>query len=245
MHSLKRWSKRSLFALALIGFLLSMASGSAQQVGAPAPAWALPDVNGRTVHSSSFAGKVVLLNFFRSWCYPCVVEMPELVALQNQYGPMGFAVVGISVYEEPSAIRDFIATNRINFPTCLASFSNPASATVLSQYNVISVPRTVIIDRNNVVVGAYFNYHNREYFGNIIRPLLEAGPPRLGFRRSGRSILVSWPTNAANFVLESSPSSAPSATWSTVTNAFTVSNGLYQVMVDVRVGSRFFRLRKS
>src|SRR5262249_3429146 len=87
-------------SLVVSGFFTFSSNARAQQIGAPAPAWSLLDADGRPISSANFAGKVVLLSFFTTWCNPCLVEAPELAALQSEYGSAGLAVVGIGVYED-------------------------------------------------------------------------------------------------------------------------------------------------
>jgi len=72
------------------------AQGVAGQT-AVAPEWSLKDADGKTVHSSDFKGKVVILDFWATWCPPCKAEIPGFIALQNEYGKKGLVVVGISV----------------------------------------------------------------------------------------------------------------------------------------------------
>ena len=70
---------------------------------APAPGWVLPDMNGDLINWTCFSGKVVVVNFWATWCRDCREELPDLVALQQKYAPDGFSVIGISVDEACSA----------------------------------------------------------------------------------------------------------------------------------------------
>jgi peroxiredoxin len=231
-------------SLVVPGFFLFNSNAGAQQIGAPAPAWSLPDPDGRTISSANFAGKVVLLSFFTTWCNPCLVEAPELAALQSEYGSAGLAVVGIGVFEDPGAVRSFMDAHGVNYPLAVASVFNPASSGVLADYGVTSVPRSVIIDRNNIVVAAYFNFHNRDYFREKIAPLLAPGPPQLAFQRSGRNLVLSWSTNAAGYVLQTSTNTSSTSTWSSVATGISLTNGLYRITWPFSSGNRYFRLRR-
>ena len=62
-----------------------------------APAWRLNDLDGREVSSDQFKGKVVVVDFWATWCGPCVEEIPGYIALQKKYGPAGLVVVGVSL----------------------------------------------------------------------------------------------------------------------------------------------------
>ncbi|MGH7971966.1 MAG: redoxin domain-containing protein, partial [Limisphaerales bacterium] len=87
----------------------------------PAPAWALPDLQGTMIYSTNFAGKVVILDFWATWCSPCKAELPDLVALQDLYGADGLVVVGADVSwsgESVQTVLDFLATwtPTVNYP---------------------------------------------------------------------------------------------------------------------------------
>ena len=67
------------------------------RIGTKAPEFTLPDLDGRPVSLSKYQGKVVILDFWASWCAPCVAELPVFQALQEKYGDKGFAMVGVNV----------------------------------------------------------------------------------------------------------------------------------------------------
>src|SRR5947209_16005115 len=88
--------------------------------GKPAPEFALESLDGATVHLSDFRGKAVLLNFWATWCQPCKIEMPWFEALQKQYGPQGFQVLGIAVDDASKEnIEKFAKDIAGNFPILL------------------------------------------------------------------------------------------------------------------------------
>ena len=79
------------------------------------PQLTLKDLNGNDVSLSQFKGKVVLVNFWATWCEPCRVEIPWLIQLQQKYGPRGFEVVGIALDDEgKSAVAPFVAKERFD-----------------------------------------------------------------------------------------------------------------------------------
>jgi len=87
----------------------------ASLAGKPAPELKLKDLNGKDVALADFKGKVVFVNFWATWCDPCRVEIPWLIAMQNKYGAKGFTVVGIAMDEEgKSAVAPFLDKERFD-----------------------------------------------------------------------------------------------------------------------------------
>src|SRR5262249_4755449 len=71
-----------------------------KSIGIAAPDFTLKDLNGREVSLSEYKGKVVLVNFWATWCTPCLGEIPELIEMQQKYGPKGFVILGLAMDEE-------------------------------------------------------------------------------------------------------------------------------------------------
>jgi thiol-disulfide isomerase/thioredoxin len=82
---------------------------------APAPEVTFEDLNGKTVSLAEYKGKIVLVNFWATWCDPCYIEIPWLIEMQQKYGDKGFTVLGIAMDEEgKSAVSPFLAKERFN-----------------------------------------------------------------------------------------------------------------------------------
>jgi thiol-disulfide isomerase/thioredoxin len=101
----------------------SSATGTGEAAGACDPNakpanfnFTVKDVNGSDVKLSSFKGKVILLNFWATWCGPCKVEIPWFMEFQQKYQDKGFTVVGISSDDEPAALKPFVAQYKMNYP---------------------------------------------------------------------------------------------------------------------------------
>lgn len=114
----------------------------------PAPAWSLKDPDGNPVTSGQFKGKVVVLDFWATWCTPCKAEIPGYVELQKKYAAEGLVFVGVSVDQDGALIvRKFIKDYGINYTIVLAGDSDIQSA-----YGDISmIPTTFIIDRKGMI----------------------------------------------------------------------------------------------
>lgn len=207
-----------------------------------APAWALPDPYGVMVYSSSYAGKVVMLDFWATWCGPCKVEMPDLVALQSKYRADGLVIVGADVSwsgDSSQAVQTFLATNSpsLNYQVVMSTSANDAA------YGPIdAIPTTFIIDRQNLIRKKYVGTQSRTTLEQQIIPMLYRNTC-LACRRSGNQMTLCWPTNAQTFTLESKLS--PTGSWSTWSTSPTVINGTNTVQAPMTNSARYFRLRMS
>jgi len=142
-------------------------------IGKAAPSFTLRDLSGKRVSLSDFKGKVVILDFWATWCPPCVVEIPHFIALYEQYKDQGFAVVGISTDRKGARIvKSFAQKNRINYPILMAD------GQVRSAYGGIrSIPTTFIIDSAGIIKHKYIGYRDKNVFETAIKALLtDAGP---------------------------------------------------------------------
>jgi cytochrome c biogenesis protein CcmG, thiol:disulfide interchange protein DsbE len=85
----------------------------------PAPNFSLPDLNGQQLDLSSYRGKVVLLDFWATWCDPCREEIPHLVELQSKYGSQGFEIIGVAMDDGPEPVRAFYQCFQMNYPVVM------------------------------------------------------------------------------------------------------------------------------
>ncbi len=133
-----------------------------------APAWELKDLEGKAVKLADFKGKVVLLNFWATWCPPCRKEIPALIALQNQYKDQGFVVVGISLDQGgASTVKPFATRMKINYPLVIGD-----EKTAAAYGGIQAIPTTFYIDREGNVAGQLQGDADKAAFEAAIKPLL-------------------------------------------------------------------------
>ncbi len=121
--------------------------------GAQAPEMALKDIVGAPQSLSSYRSKIVVLNFWATWCGPCTREMPEFVKIQNQYAAFGVQVIGVSADEigKRAEVIKFVRENQINFPIWLGATTGDMAGFGLGP----ALPGTVIINRDSKIVAQF------------------------------------------------------------------------------------------
>ncbi len=131
-----------------------------------APAFTLLDLNGKSVSLSDFKGKVVILNFWATWCPPCKKEIPDFIDLQTQYGSKGVQIVGIAL-DQPDKVRAFAQQNGLNYSVLLGD-----QETALKYGGITGIPTTVVIDRKGKIVSQFEGFRPRSVFESEIKKLL-------------------------------------------------------------------------
>jgi peroxiredoxin len=116
--------------------------------GTPAPAFRLPALAGAPVELAALRGRVVLLNFWATWCPPCVEEMPSLERLHQALGPEGLMVVGVAVDESDADVRSFVARSGVTFPI----LRDPGATVAAGTYRTTGYPETFVLDREGRIV---------------------------------------------------------------------------------------------
>lgn len=135
-----------------------------------APDFELKDASGKIVKLSDFRGKVVLLDFWATWCGPCAIEIPWFVDFQRRFKDRGFEVLGISMDDDGwKAISPYITEKKINYRIVLGDDKTG------DQYGgVEALPTTFVIDREGRIASAHVGLTGRKDFEDAIEKLLEA-----------------------------------------------------------------------
>ena len=231
------------FHIAVDGF--GGATGAVQltlaRAGEPAPAWALPDLSGQTIHSTDFRNKVLMLDFWNTTCVPCVAEVPDLIQVHQSFSPQGLALLGVS--QDPATVNVgfFAATHQIPYELARTT----AEIETAFGGNIAIAPTTkFIIDRENRLVGSYVGGGDFAHYREILKPLLRGSTQvPLNLRRQNSALVLAWPATEFGYVLESA-AALGGTNWSTVNFPIVGTNDENTVTVPLGAGGKFFRLRK-
>ena len=149
--------------------LLATVTNSHGQSAQKAPELAVRDLKGRVIRLSDYKGKVVLLNFWATWCPPCRAEMPDLVKMQREYGKRGLQVIGITYPPQTiREVRQFTRKLRVNYPVALGT---KETKSLFDQTETL--PLTIVIDREGNIRDRIEGILLPKEFEQKIKPLLQ------------------------------------------------------------------------
>jgi cytochrome c biogenesis protein CcmG/thiol:disulfide interchange protein DsbE len=165
-------SKRTLLSLSLAGaamaglVILAAAAVTPPKVREVAPEFALKDSSGAEVSLSDYKGKVVLLNFWATWCAPCRVEIPWFIEFQDKYEDRGLAIVGVSMDEDGwEIVQPYTQRMHINYQVLMA---DPAIAEAYG--GLEALPETIMIDRNGRIAARHQGLTDKsEYEAEVVQ----------------------------------------------------------------------------
>ena len=176
-----------LLSLACTNEIAVRAAVKADKDRRTAPNFSLKDVNGDKVQLSDYKGKVVLLDFWATWCGPCKVEIPWFMEFEQQYKNKGFAVLGVSMDDDGwSVVKPYIQQLKVNYRIMLGNDE------VGEKYGgVDSLPTTFLIDRQGRIASQHVGLAGgKEDFRNDIVHLLGSGSPSAGVRPPVRDAMA-------------------------------------------------------
>jgi len=151
-------------AALIVAVAIPLAAPGASSNG-PAPQFTLAARGGNEVSLAQYRGKVVMINFWASWCGPCRQEMPLLENIYKKYGKLGFTLLGVNVEPDSKAADDWLKQTPVSFPILYDKESK-----VSKLYDVAGMPSTVIIDRKGNVRVLHKGYKpgdENEYLDSI------------------------------------------------------------------------------
>lgn len=137
--------------------------------GARVPDTVFETLDGGSARLSDLAGRVVVVNFWGTWCAPCRRELPELVDLGHAFAPRGVVVVGIAIDSgEPSEIREFADTYGVDYDIWIST-----TEVAITEFNAVGYPYTLLIDREGFIRNEYLGAQTLESLTPAIEALLE------------------------------------------------------------------------
>jgi thiol-disulfide isomerase/thioredoxin len=150
--------------------LLAFASVRAETLDPkPAPAWTLKDLNGKDVSSADFKGKVLVVDFWATWCGPCRHEIPGYVELQKKYGPDGLVIVGIAVSDTAERVKKFATEQGLNYVILL----DDGTGVPEKFGNIEAIPTTFIIDRDGNLRDRKVGAEDTDVYERTLLPYLK------------------------------------------------------------------------
>jgi len=134
-----------------------------------AAAFSLQDLDGKPLSLANYRGKVVLLNFWATWCTPCRGEIPQFIDYQTKYGPQGLQLLGISMDDDAKPVHDFYRQFKMNYPVAIGS------ASLAESYGgVLGLPVTFLIGRDGRIAAKYVGAVEMPVLQQKIESLLQA-----------------------------------------------------------------------
>ncbi len=137
--------------------------------GPPNLGLTMKDLSGKDVSLSAYKGKVLLINFWATWCVPCKTEIPGFIDLYNRYRGRGLEVVGVDVDEPAATAKPYVAAIKMNYPVLLANERED----VLDAFGHLEgVPTTIIINRLGTTCERHVGFTRRSTFEDAVKRLL-------------------------------------------------------------------------
>lgn len=171
---MNRFVKPALLAAAVgtAAYFLAKPAPPGLSLGSPAPEFRLADLSGRTASLADYKGKVVLVDFWATWCSSCEVELPELKKVHAKYPEADFALLAVSVDQAgPDVVARYVAEKAMPFRVLFADEATPKA------YRVFGLPTKFLIARDGTIVGKYLDPPLREKLEADIQAALDKRSP--------------------------------------------------------------------
>ena len=167
-----------LFLILISVLFFTHQSQKEQQALVPTPLvdFSLADLSGEIIPIANWRGKILIINFWATWCPPCLKEIPDFIALQNEYADKNVQFIGIAI-DTPELVADYLAFIDINYPVLMAEVEGQQLAKQLG--NVVNaVPFTLIVNANNEVIFRHPGELSKTKIRQIIDPLIQQEPTK-------------------------------------------------------------------
>jgi len=146
------------------------ADADQNEIAKPAADFTLPDLQGKSVKLSSLRGKTVLLDFWATWCGPCIEDIPTLKALQRKFKQKGFTVLGVSIDEaSPKEVAAFTREHQFTYPVVLTGGQDK----IPDGYPIFGLPAAYLIGPSGVIVKMYYGPKDEKEVGKDIEAVLK------------------------------------------------------------------------
>ena len=140
-------------------------------IGTIRPAFELIDTNEKLRNIDEWNGKVLLVNFWATWCPPCKKEMPAFIELQEQYSNQGFQVIGLAI-DDIDSVKDFVDTLGVNYPALIADYSGIELSRKYGN-NIGALPFSVFVGRDGKILSTKTGELSKKQVEDIILPLIK------------------------------------------------------------------------
>ncbi len=162
-----------LLGLMLVAFFLAHVPRVMAGDAGVKPALELPDLDGHTRRLADWGGKVLLVNFWATWCAPCQAEIPNLIRYQEQYGAKGLQIIGVGL-DEPARLRNFRNSFDLNYPVLVGDPDRSLDILAAWGNNRGIVPYTVLLDGHGRVLERVTGVVDDEMMEDLVLPHLKS-----------------------------------------------------------------------